>query len=75
MKKNIEANPGSPAKVTFDFKTGNALIGVQTKSGELIDASVNFTEIKSKKRVTGGRTYTRKTNNPKTFTLTQVLTM
>ncbi|WP_411896181.1 vWA domain-containing protein [Winogradskyella sp. A2] len=66
---NIEVKSNTTTPIAHNFETGVTMIGVQTSSGELIDATVNFTEINSGKRVAGSRTYTSKTNNPRKFLL------
>lgn len=66
---NIEITSNSTTPITHNFETGIAMIGVQTSNGELIDATVNFTEINSKTSVAGSRTYTSTNNNPREFLL------
>lgn len=66
---NVEVKSNSTTPVVHNFETGIAMIGVQTSSGELIDATVNLTEINSNKRVAGSRTYTSTNNNPRKFLL------
>ncbi len=66
---NIEITSNSTTPITHNFETGIAMIGVQTSNGELIDATVNFTEINSKTWVAGSRTYTSTNNNPREFLL------
>ncbi|MBR9916076.1 MAG: VWA domain-containing protein [Algicola sp.] len=65
----IKINSNETTSISHNFETGIAKIGVQTKSGELIDAVVNFTDIDSGERISGGRTYTSANNNPKEFLL------
>lgn len=67
--ENIEIKSNSTTKISHDFESGKALIGVQTVDGELIDATVKFYEINSNKSVAAGRTYTSVSNNPKEFLL------
>ena len=55
--------------LSHNFKSGIAMIGVKTASGELIDATLNFIETNSGKNVASGRTYTSPTNNPRKFIL------
>ncbi|WOD43851.1 vWA domain-containing protein [Hwangdonia lutea] len=66
---DVEIKSNTPTPINHDFESGTAAIGVQTKSGELIDASVNFKDVKTGKRVTGGRTYTAASSNPRSFLL------
>ena len=66
---NVEVVANATRNVGHDFKSGEARIGVQTTGGELIDATVNIHEKASGKNVARGRTYTRETNNPKSFLL------
>ena len=63
----IKANEVQP--IAHDFKSGIAMIGVQTASGELIDATVNFYDKATSKHVTGSRTYTSEKTNPRQFRL------
>jgi Ca-activated chloride channel family protein len=66
--ENVEVKAGENSSVKHNFKTGIAMIGV--KSGnELVDATVNFTEVKTKTWIAGSRTYTSENNNPKMFLL------
>jgi Ca-activated chloride channel family protein len=67
--ENVVVEANATTELSHNFDTGIAMIGVQTAGGELIDATVNFTEIKSGKHVAGGRTYTTASNNPKKFLL------
>ena len=66
---DVEVVANETRTATHNFESGEARIGVQTASGELIDATVNFHDKESGKNVARGRTYTRETNNPKTFIL------
>ncbi len=66
---NVEVKSNSKTPISHNFKTGIAMIGVQTASGELIDATVNFHEINSNKGVAASRTYTSASNNPRKFLL------
>lgn len=66
---NVEVKGNAIEFLSHDFKSGIALIGVQTKDGELIDATVNFLEESTGKNVAGGRTYSSASNNPKKFLL------
>jgi len=63
----IEANATNT--ISHNFKSGTAMVGVKTANGELIDATVNFQDKTTGKRVTGGRTYTTEKSNPKEFLL------
>lgn len=63
----VKSNTTTP--LFHNFKTGIAMIGVKTASGELIDAGVNFLDVASGKRVTGARTYTSDKSNPREFLL------
>jgi len=66
---NVEIKGNAINSVSHDFKSGIAMIGVKSKSGELIDATVNFFEKTTGKNVAGARTYTSKSSNPKKFIL------
>jgi Ca-activated chloride channel family protein len=63
----VEANVTN--SISHDFKSGIALIGVKTASGDLIDATVNFHDAATGNNITGGRTYTSESSNPKEFVL------
>ena len=65
----VEITSKASTTISHNFETGIAMIGVQTSSGKLIDATVNFTEINSKTWVAGSRTYTSTNNNPRKFLL------
>ena len=67
--ENIEIKPGESKSVTHNFESGVAKIGVSTTGGELIDATVKFTEVNSGKNVDSGRTYTAASSNPQNFIL------
>ena len=67
--ENIEIKAGESKSVTHNFESGMAMIGVRTTGGELIDATVKFTEVNSGKNVDNGRTYTSASSNPKSFIL------
>lgn len=66
---NIKVKSNETTPIAHNFETGIAMIGVQTSSGELIDATINFTEINSKTWVAGSRSYTSTNNNPRKFLL------
>lgn len=65
----VEISPNRTLSVGHDFKSGIAMIGVQTASGERIDATVNVFDKVSGKNVAAGRTYTSENNNPRKFIL------
>ena len=67
--EDVEVKANTTKAIFHDFKSGVALIGVTTKSGELIDATVNVHDKTSGKNVAGNRTYTSKSSNPKEFLL------
>ena len=67
--ENVEVKPNETTEISHKFESGIALIGVQTASGELIDATVNFNDIETGKNVAGSRTYTSAQNNPRKFLL------
>ena len=68
-KNDVEVEGNSITESNHDFSSGVAMIGVQSESGELIDATVNFYEELSGKNVSGSRTYTSSRSNPKKFVL------
>jgi Ca-activated chloride channel family protein len=67
--EKLVVKPNQTTPVRHNFESGIARIGVQTESGQLIDATVNFTEVNSGTNVVGGRTYTSESNNPREFIL------
>lgn len=65
---DVVVESGKTIEVSHNFKTGIAMIGV--KSGEtLVDAVVSITDKKTGKNITGSRTYTSDTSNPREFML------
>ena len=66
---NIEVKAGETASLSHNFESGKAMIGVQNADG-LVDATVNFIDLSTKKNVASGRTYAKPTSNPKEFVLT-----
>lgn len=70
VEKGVVIKGNQVNKISKDFESGIAMIGVQTTSGELVDATVNFVDQANNKRVAGSRTYTSPRNNPREFTLT-----
>ncbi|WP_158858865.1 vWA domain-containing protein [Lunatibacter salilacus] len=66
---DVEVKAITTTSISHEFKSGIALIGVETKSGELIDAAVNFRETSTGKAVAGSRTYTSESSNPRKFVL------
>ena len=66
---DVEVIANETRKESHNFESGEARIGVRTAAGELIDATVNIHDKATGKNVARGRTYTRETNNPKTFIL------
>jgi len=69
VNEAVEIKANEINAVSNNFKSGTAMIGVKTASGELIDATVNFYEKTTGKNVAAGRTYTSESNNPKKFLL------
>ncbi|HMQ88472.1 MAG TPA: VWA domain-containing protein [Flavilitoribacter sp.] len=67
--ENVEIKAGEVKTLSHAFASGVALIGVKS-GGELADATVFFTDVKTGKNVAGGRTDTADTSNPKKFLLT-----
>lgn len=67
--EGVEVAAGESLPIEHNFQSGRALIGVQTSGGELIDATVGFTEVSSGKGITGSRTYTSSSSNPREFIL------
>lgn len=67
--ENIEVTANTTQTVEHNFQTGIAMIGVQT-GNELVDAVVKIKDKATQKDITGGRTYTGASSNPKEFLLT-----
>ncbi|MCI5056275.1 MAG: VWA domain-containing protein [Flavobacteriales bacterium] len=67
--QNVQVKPNETTSINENFESGIAMIGVKTKQGELIDATVNFMEKTTNKGVAGARTYTSPKNNPRKFIL------
>lgn len=55
--------------VEHEFKSGTIRIGVNGSDG-LVDAMINITDANTGAAITGGRSYTSASSNPKTFTIT-----
>ena len=68
-ENNVVVEANGTTSISHDFRSGIALIGVQTASGERIDATINIYEKASGKNVAKGRSYTSESSNPKTFLL------
>jgi Ca-activated chloride channel family protein len=67
--QEVKVVAGESQEINYNFLSGIAMVGVQTSSGELIDASINFIEVSSGKRVAGSRSYTSASSNPSKFIL------
>jgi Ca-activated chloride channel family protein len=67
--ENVSIKANETKFIAHDYKTGDLLVGVNTDSGELIDAAVTIVDKESKSNIAGGRTYTSDSSNPKRFTL------
>lgn len=67
--KDVDVIPNSSTPFSYNFQSGIIMIGVQTKSSELIDATVNIFENTNNKNVASGRTYTSSSSNPRKFIL------
>mgnify|MGYP002401362465 CR=1 FL=1 len=65
---NMEIKPGQVTEFTHEFKSGTAMIGAKAADG-LVDALVKITDVRTKKQVAAGRTYTSEGSNPKKFIL------
>ncbi len=64
----VTLEPGGRAEVTHDWQTGTLKVGAE-RGGELVDATLGITSVKTGKSVGQGRTYTSASSNPKTFIL------
>ena len=67
--EDIKVQSNQTTWIDHNFLSGIAKIGVQTATGELIDATVNFYEETSGSNVAGNRTYRSASSNPKEFLL------
>ncbi len=67
--ESVEVISNNTTSLNHDFESGIVMIGVQTASGELIDATVNFNDTNTGKSITAARTYTSANNNPRQFLL------
>lgn len=65
----VEISAGQTVERVADFSSGELSVGV-TRNGALSDASVTVFEAGTQTRVTGGRTYTAATSNPKVLEIT-----
>lgn len=66
--KDVEIKVGEQKKITHDFKTGIAKIGIQ-ENGKLVDVVVGIFDLGKKESVAGGRSYTYESSNPRTYVL------
>ncbi|PZX55841.1 vWA domain-containing protein [Algoriphagus chordae] len=68
-KEKIEIKAGEKLELTHDYKTGIAKIGA-SHSSDLLDATVVIKIASTKENVSGMRTYTSESSNPREFILT-----
>ncbi len=68
--RNITLDGGAAREMVHNFEVGTLVIGVQTQSGELIDATVNVVDKALRQNIAGSRTYTSPGSNPRTYDLT-----
>lgn len=66
--EDVKVESGKTVEAKHNFKTGIAMIGFKT-GNTLVDAVVTIKEKASNKGVSGGRTYTSDSSNPKEFLL------
>lgn len=64
---SISLAGGQSRNIQHQFSSGILKVGVQTDSGELIDAVVKVRDKSTSKTAASGRTYTTPGNNPKSF--------
>lgn len=67
--KNVEIPAGETVERSVDFSSRQLSVLV-TRNGELSDATVNVFQAGTKTHVTGGRTYTADSSNPRVFEIT-----
>lgn len=67
--ENVEIKAGETKSLSHNFKSGIARIGVSSTGGELVDATIKFTEVNSGKNIDSGRSYTNENSNPQNFIL------
>ncbi|MEM9545455.1 MAG: VWA domain-containing protein [Bacteroidota bacterium] len=67
--ENILVAANESNAISYDYKTGELFVGVSTSSGELVDATVNVTDLNTNKNVAASRTYTSESSNPRKFIL------
>lgn len=68
--KNVTLAGGASEEMVHNFEVGTLIIGVQTQTGDLIDATVNVVDKRLRKNMAGGRTYKNVSSNPRTYDLT-----
>lgn len=66
--ENVEIKGGVEQNIEHIFKSGIVMIGAKSGS-ELVDATVNISEINSKKNIANSRTYESSGSNPVKFVL------
>ncbi len=66
--EDVTVESGKSIDVTHNFVTGIANLGV-TENGELVDTTVSIVDAKTDKIITGGRSYTSPSSNPREFIL------
>lgn len=69
VTKSVELKAGEVLPVDHLFEFGRLVVKVVNHYG-LSDATVNVMDVKGKKNIAGGRTYTSETSNPKDFLMT-----
>ena len=65
--ENVKINANETTPISHDYMSGELEVGVQTSTGELVDATIKVTAAEDKTYVAGGRTYTSVSSNPKTI--------
>ena len=63
---DVKVEPLDTTMISHNIESAELWIGAQS-NGQRIDCTVNIVDIKTKKSVGGGRTYTGEKSNPKIF--------
>lgn len=65
--ENVEVVANELVSLNHNYLTGKLSVGVSLNSGELVDAVVKVNNKESNQNITGSRTYTSSSSNPKTI--------
>ncbi|AOW19913.1 vWA domain-containing protein [Urechidicola croceus] len=67
--ENVTVKSGETVDISHNFKTGKAIIGIKSDDDVLLDALISILDKSYGKNITGGRSYTSPSSNPKEFIL------